>query len=104
LGWPDKGQSFKRIALSLSRWLGVSLHYENAWWDKDQQSWTSRGFHIIESFEINDGRSATGQLDLPFSQFTWNEVVFRSFQAGYLKRLDLDVYLGLKHPTAKRIY
>ena len=104
LGWPDKGQSFKRVALSLSRWLGVSLYYENAWWEKQQQAWTSRGFHIIESFEINDGRSLDGQMELLQSQFTWNEVVFHSFQAGYLKRLDLDIYLGLKHPTAKRLY
>src|SRR3982751_2210038 len=34
LGWPYKGQSFRRIDESLNRWLGVTLRYENAWWDK----------------------------------------------------------------------
>ena len=104
LGWPDRGQSYRRIVLSLSRWLGVSLLYENAWWDKDQQSWTTRGFHILDNFEVNDSRSLGGQMEFILSRFTWNEVVFRSFTAGYLKSLNLNLYLALKLPTAKRMY
>jgi len=103
LRWEDKGQNYERIVQSLCRWLGVTLYYENAWWDKQRQSWSTIGFHIIESFKLSDGRLSRGQSEPP-SQFTWNEEVFRSFQAGYLKRLDLDLYLKLKHPTAKRIY
>jgi Replication initiator protein A len=104
LGWENTGQNYQRIVTSLCRWTGVFLYWENAWWDKQQQAWTTKGFHIIESFEINDGRVSGGRSDLPPSRFTWNEVVFRSFQAGYLKGLDLDCYLGLTHPTSKRIY
>lgn len=103
LRWEDKGQNYERIARSLCRWAGVFLHYENAWWDRQRQSWSTIGFHIIESFKISDGRQIRGQSE-PSSRFTWNEEVFRSFQAGYLKRLDLDLYLKLKHPTAKRMY
>jgi Replication initiator protein A len=61
LGWEDTGQNYQRIAMSLCRWTGVFLHWENSWWDKQQQAWTTKGFHIIESFEINDGRLAGGQ-------------------------------------------
>ena len=43
-------------------------------------------------------------MDFALSRFTWNEDVFRSFQAGYLKQLDLDFYLDLTLPTSKRIY
>ena len=103
LRWEDSGQNYERIAQSLCRWLGVALYYENAWWDKQRQSWSTIGFHIIESFKINNGWLGRGRSEPP-SRFTWNEEVFRSFQAGYLKRLDLDLYLKLKHPTAKRMY
>lgn len=103
LGWEDSGQNFERITQSLCRWLGVTLYYENAWWDKQRQAWSTVGFHIIDSFKISNGRLGRGQAEVP-SQFTWNEEVFRSFQAGYLKRVDLDFYLKLKHPTAKRMY
>jgi hypothetical protein len=104
LAWPDTGPSYRRLALSFHRWLGVSLHYDNAWWDKAQQAWSTLGFHILESFKLGDGGRACGRREQSPSRFTWNEDVFRSFQAGYLKQLDLAFYLGLAHPTAKRMY
>ncbi len=105
LAWPDTGPSYRRLSLAFHRWLGVSLHYDNAWWDKTQERWTTLGFHILESFKLcSEGGGPRGQLELPLSRFTWNEDLFRSFQAGYLKQLDLDFYLGLSLPTSKRIY
>ena len=38
------------------------------------------------------------------SSFRWNEVIFRSFQSGNLKQLDLEFYLKLRLPTTKRMY
>ena len=104
LGWPDSGSSYKRLATSLTRWLGVSLVYENAWWDKRQQSWTTKGFHIIDNFELNDSRTSSGQNDLFPSTILWNQVVFESFESGYLKSIDYDLYMKLEHPTARRMY
>jgi hypothetical protein len=97
LGWPDSGFSYRRIATSLKCWLGVSLVYENAWWDKRQQAWTTKGFHIIDNFELSDSRAGRGHV-------LWNAVVFESFEAGYLKTIDYDFYRRLEHPTAKRMY
>src|SRR5262249_49179563 len=45
-----------------------------------------------------------GQKRLPLSLFVWSKPLFDNFHAGYIKRLDLDFYLGLTYPTAKRIY
>jgi hypothetical protein len=50
------------------------------------------------------GRSRGNVRDEPSSYFTWNEVVFESFQAGYLKRFDMDFYRQLELAVAKRIY
>ena len=105
LRWPDTGPSYRRLALSLKRWLGVSLYYENAWWDHRQKRWTSIGFHILDNFLMVDGGRVVGpRVEPTLSQFTWNENVFRNFDAGHLKQLDLDFYFGLVHPTAKRMY
>ena len=38
------------------------------------------------------------------SWFVWNEVLFQSFQAGYVKQLDWNLYCSLKDPVAKRLY
>jgi hypothetical protein len=104
LGWPDSGASYKRLATSLERWLGISLVYENSWWDKRQQAWTTRGFHIIDNFELNDSRAGGGPDDLSPSTMLWNQTVFDSFDAGYLKSIDYDFYIQLSHPTARRMY
>ena len=107
LGWTTDGRSYRRITDSLNRWLGVTLHYENAWWDKRLKTWVTRGFHIIDNFELLDGRPSKmpdGPDDLLHSRFTWNEVVFRSFQAGNLKQIDLDRYFRLRGAAAKRMF
>ena len=80
------------------------LQYENAWRDNRTKTWKTIGFHIIDNFELNDSRSTGEQLDLIPSFIVWNEVIFESFQAGYLKPLDYDLCMGLSNSTAKRLY
>jgi hypothetical protein len=48
--------------------------------------------------------SKSDKPPLPLSSFRWNEVIFRSFQSGNLKQLDLEFYLKLRLPTTKRMY
>jgi Replication initiator protein A len=104
LGWSIGGASYDRVLLSLQRWTSVYLQYENAWRDNRAKAWTTKGFHIIDSFEFNDSRLASDQLDLAPSHIVWNEVIFESFQAGYLKPLDYDLCTGLSNSTAKRMF
>ena len=109
LGWRDDSQSYERIEKSLNRWVGVTLYYKNAWWDKENKSWVDEKFHIIDNVTLYDREQAkhrkrAGQTALPLSQFTWNKVLFRSFEAGNLKSLDFDFYKTLNSAIAKRLY
>ena len=120
LGWAQSGQSYQRIEEALHRWVGVVLMYENAWWDNAAKSWVDENFHILDNVTLydrerrrplsskkNGGRKGTDRAEvapLPLSSFRWNEVVFRSFQSGNLKQLDLDFYLSLRLPTTKRLF
>jgi Replication initiator protein A len=108
LDWPTHGASYDRIELSLDKWMSVYLKYENAWRDNKTKSWTSpgspEGFHIIDNYKLYDSRTSGEQLDLLQSYIIWNEVIFESFQAGYLKPLDYDLCMGLRNSTAKRMY
>src|SRR5262249_3604408 len=110
LGWPDSGQSYRRIEESLIRWLGVTLSYEKAWWDKANQAWVDEHFHILDNvtlvnLETRRRRKLAGrQGELPLASFSWNSVVFRSFQAENLKRLDLDLYFTLTLAPARRAF
>lgn len=109
LGWRLEGRSYERLERSLKRWIGVTLYYDNAWWDKDEQSWVNKDFHILEDVtmytqERRLQKIRKGSKELPLSSFTWNETVFRSFKSGYLKSIDLTLYRHLQHAAAKRMY
>ncbi|WP_337176249.1 replication initiator protein A [Paludisphaera sp.] len=118
LGWPQSGQSYRRIEEALHRWVGVVLMYENAWWDNTAKSWVDEQFHVLDNVTLYDRErwrktsarakaKAGGKADkppLPLSSFKWNDVMFQSFQSGNLKQLDLELYLKLRLPTTKRMY
>lgn len=104
LGWPNTGQSYARIELALRRWVSVTLHYENAWWDKSEERWTSGAFHIIDDFELNDSRETTPQLTFLTSRIIWSARIFDSFVDGHLKNIRYDVYLKLRSAISKRMF
>lgn len=104
LGWPNNDWAYERIATALARLTGVRLFYLNAWRDNANKVFKDRGgFGILDSYHIRDGRKGGGPTEDLHSEFRWNAVLFESFQAGYLKRLDYETVraLGAK---AKRLY
>jgi hypothetical protein len=107
LGWGDSGRSYDRLETALNRWVGVTLYYEKAWWDKEGKCWRDEKFHILDNVSIisRDSRAGSSpQLELPFCSFTWNDVIWRSFEAGNLKSLDFSFYVQLDGAIAKRLY
>lgn len=111
LGWRDDGRSYKRLVESLKRWVGVTLEYDRAWWAKEERSWESENFHILEDVTIVDReRRARRRAAYPDdanaakSYFVWNEKVFGSFLAGNLKQLDFEFFKSIESSVAKRMF
>jgi hypothetical protein len=111
LGWRDESKSYKRVEDSLNRWAGVTLQYRKAWWSKEEKCWVNETFHVIDQVSVFDRerierrrKMAKDQPEKALSSFAWNETVFQSFQAGYLKSLDFDFYKSLAGAIAKRMY
>jgi hypothetical protein len=99
LNWRDEAWSYKRIEQSMLRWLGVTLMYENAWWNPETKAWMTEGFHILDGLrKVEDGSGKARDA------FVWNELIFSSFQKGNLKTLDLVTYRKLNSSIAKRLY
>lgn len=104
LGWDNSGKSYKRLEESLQRWASVTLFYNRAWWDRDRRRWRSQTFHILESLDLRGREGRSGPTDDGQSSFTWNKVLFSSFQSNHLKRLDLGTYFRLQIPAARQAY
>ena len=109
LGWRDESKSYARIEASLNRWTGVTLYYRNAWWSRATQCWMDEKFHILDNVWLCHRDAPPPDTGLPVSgaqvsAFVWNEVVFRSFQSGNLKGIDLEFFKNLHSAVAKRLY
>lgn len=111
LGWRDDGRSYKRLIESLKRWVGVTLEYDRAWWAKEERSWESENFHILEEVTIVDRRRRERRKaafpedeNAHKSHFVWNEKVFESFLAGNLKQLNFEFFKSLGSSITKRVF
>ncbi len=107
LRWSTEGRSYKRLIKSLDRLSGVRIRSTNSFYDNSTKSYQTCNFGIIDAYEINDERGsakAGARADLPSSYFVWSEVLFDSFKAGFVKKLDLDFYFTLKSAVSRRLY
>ena len=104
LRWPDETRYYRRLSTSLRRWKGLTVYSDRAFYDKSRRSWVNRDFGIFDNLYIYERDEVEKREAAADSWLVWNEVVFESFSAGYLKKLDWDLYLRLKDPVAKRLY
>lgn len=126
LKWSTEGRSYGRLQRALDRLSGVRIKTSNGFFDNSSKSHQTRNFGIIDAYELNDGRgdreieageeiskkgknipgaNRRGYSDaVKPSFFIWSEVMFTSFQSGFIKKLDLDFLLGLKSAVSKRLY
>jgi hypothetical protein len=98
LRWTTEGRSYARLQNALDRLSGVRIKATNAFYDNETKLHSTRNFGIIDAYEINDGR------DTRPSFFAWSDVLFKSFQVGFIKKLDLEFYLDLQSAVSKRLY
>jgi plasmid replication initiation protein len=102
LQWTTEGRSYKRLMNALDRLSGVRIKAKNAFFDNSSKMHSTVNFGIIDAYEINDGRDSSGQERASF--FLWSEVLYKSFQVGYIKKLDLGFYLALESAVSKRLF
>jgi len=103
-GSADESRNYEQVATSLRRWKGLSIFSDRAFYDHEQRSWVNRDFGVFDNLVIYRREVIQGKAAPSCSRFVWNEVLFRSFQSGYLKQLDWNLYCQLTSPVAKRLY
>lgn len=103
LGWPISGKSYTRIQDALNRLAAVTIIAQNAFWDNRGKMYANVAFHILDEVALaTEPGGNSGSL--PLSYVTWSDVMFRSFQAGNLKSLDVQFFLSLNSPLCRRLF
>src|SRR5580658_9977937 len=49
LDWSDDSKNYRRLEESLNRWTGVTLYYQNAWWNRLRKCWVDEKFHVLDN-------------------------------------------------------
>ncbi|MCB0351910.1 MAG: replication initiator protein A, partial [Bdellovibrionales bacterium] len=99
LRWTTEGRSYTRLSNALDRLSGVRIKATNAFYDNDSKRYSTKNFGIIDAYELHSGRDVAKP-----SYFIWSEDLFQSFQAGFIKKLDLEFFLQLESAVSKRLY
>ena len=98
IGWNTSGSAYRRLEESFDRLAGTYLKFKNAWYDQGGKEWVSKGFHLIESFELctlrrlRKKRVETKRAELSLCHFVWNDVIWKSFGDGFIKPVDMEMF------------
>ena len=108
MGLSTAGSYYQEVALALQRLHGVTITGKNTWWDNDKKKYRTirKGFGLIDNYwleslsdeEDDENESGIGGYVI------WNEWLWQSFQAGYIKNIDTRFYYGLENTLARRLY
>jgi len=106
LGWGDSGRSYERLTLSLDRLVGVTIRTRNAFYDARVRRWErQKAFHILEAYDLVERRENPGEsLTLFPSWIRWSPEMYANMQAGYIKSLDVTLFLSLRSAISQALY
>lgn len=103
LGWATNAPAYARLKQSLDRLRGVVIESRGTFWDHRAKSYVTRSFNLLDGYALYDRENR--DTDQPFlSSVTFNEFLFESFQAGFIKTLDFDFYLSLRLPISRKLF
>lgn len=102
LGKGKRGKTFAKVREALDRIAATSYYSENAFVTAEGESLESYRFHLwtmhFSHATSKDGKSAEHHT------LKFDDLIVRSYNSGYLKLLDTDLYFRLTRPLAKALY
>ncbi len=103
LGWPNQGQSYRRLEQSLDRWIQTHFKFDN-WVDPDTGKRGKKAFNILAGYELYDGRSRVDQKSLPLSYVEFTKDFWTVFQRRWFRDFNFEIYRSLSSPVAKQAF
>src|SRR5215217_4409672 len=102
LGKSKRGGFYKKVRDSLDR-IGSTIYYsENAFYVAEDESLETYRF-TLWTVHFSRAKGAQGRA-AEHHTLKFDDIIIRSYNAGYLKLLDTDLYFALKIPLAKALY
>jgi hypothetical protein len=114
IGWEPDGRAYARLEESFDRIAGTTLKFKDAWYDKGEKEFKSKTFHLITEVDLcsrdrlERSRLADGRSAQKLCSFIWTDVIWKSFQDGFIKTLDMEMFRrigqGRRRDVPLRLY
>jgi hypothetical protein len=106
MGWEPTARRYKELKECFVRLNAVSINTEHAFWNaKAKMPYAAVGFGLIADYGLdNESKGRKVSDSTPNSWFTWDKVIYGSFQDGNVRSLALDFALSLELPTSRRLF
>ena len=109
IGWPTDGRSYARLEESLDRMKATTLKFKDSWYVNSEKEYKSKTFSIIDEVEICSRdqieRARLKQGDGPQLRcsFRWSDVIWKSFQDGFMKSLDMRMFRRISEGRRREV-
>ena len=105
LGWNDSGASYQRVDKALDRLWGVGIS-TTRFYDRATRTYVAKDrFRLLERVHLVR-RADNRNMDEndPRSWIRWSPEILTNYRAGYLKSLNVSLYLSFETDYAKLLY
>lgn len=109
IGWPTDGRSYARLEESLDRMKATTLKFKDSWYVNSEKEYKSKTFSIIEDVEIcsrdqiERARLKHGEGSQVRCSFRWSDVIWKSFQDGFMKTLDMRMFRRISEGRRREV-
>ena len=98
-----RGTNYPKVRESLDRMASTIYYSENAFYDASEGESLETYRFTLWTIHFSRAKGAHGRA-AEHHTLTFDDAIIRSYNAGYLKLLDTDLYFALKLPLAKALY
>lgn len=98
-----RGSNYPKVRDSLDRMASTIYYSENAFYDASEGESLETYRFALWTIHYSRAKGAHGRA-AEHHTLKFDDAIIRSYNAGYLKLLDTDLYFALKLPLAKALY
>lgn len=98
-----RGTNYPKVRESLDRMASTIYYSENAFYDISEGESLETYRFTLWTIHFSRAKGAHGRA-AEHHTLKFDDAIIRSYNAGYLKLLDTDLYFALKLPLAKALY
>lgn len=107
MGLSVAGSYYRQVLLALTRLHHLHITGTNIWWDHDKQIYRSLhpDVRLFERVGLATEACKSGDGAGPEESYVvWSPWIWESFQAGYVKSLDMAFYGSIRQALARRLF